>query len=213
MNVKACLDLLMGRLGGRTAPDLRAKCLQEMVTFQETEMEGAEDLPWFLITEEAETDTVPNERRILLPSDFIREVEEEDLLLIDDSGEEIKLGKVGYEEAEQRFGGSDPGTPQVYTIRGNYILLHPTPDRIMTVRFPDYYARQEQPVDSEESENGWFKWASDLMMSGPGLVVATLHLKDPELVTTMAALVTRANTRLRNATVAREEANRNRRMG
>lgn len=213
MNVKESLDLVMGRLGGRKRPELRALVLQEMRAFQQTECEGAEELPWFLITEQAETETEAGERRIPFPSDFIREVEDGNLVLIDEDGEEIEISSTSYQELENRFGNAEPGTPEIYHVRGNYIILAPPPDRIMTVRYPAYYAKQEQPIDSEDSENGWFREASDVIMWGAGVIVATLHLKDPELMSVMTTLLARAQARLRNVITAREEANRERRMG
>jgi len=214
MNVKQSLDLLMGRLGGRSRPELRALCLLEMKTWQETECEGAEELPWFLITERAETDTEIGEPRIPLPSDFIREVEDENLILVGEDGvTETQIEKVSFDEAEERFGNAEPGTPSVYHVKGDYVILAPPPDRVAIVRFPAYYAKQPEPIDSDDSENGWFKWAPDVMMYGAGVIVATLHLKDPELMQLMTTLLTRAQNRLNKVIVAREEANRNRRMG
>lgn len=218
MNVKRSLDLLMGRLGGRTRPTLRTTCLEEMVLFQQNECEGGEELPWFIITERAETDTEApvdgvGEPRIPLPTDFIREVEDKNLAYVSEDGAIIELRRVGYEELELDFLNAEPGTPEVYSMHGNYIYLGPAPDRVITIYYPAYYARQEPPSDSAESENPWFQWASDLMIAGAGIQVASLHLQNPGLVELMAASLVRARDRLNKVITAREEANRVRRMG
>lgn len=214
MNVKAALDLLMNRLGKRNAPTLRADALLEMTLIQQTDLEGAETLPWFLISERAEALTIPEEPRLVLPSDFIREVEDDNLHLVEEDGTVFDIYKRGYDEGRLEISDDEePGIPQLYSIRGNYIILRPAPDREYTVMFPSYYARQEPPVDITISENQWFKWVPDLLIAKTGVIMAGEYLQNPELVTLFGAQQQRAVQRLENIETAREEANRSRRMG
>lgn len=214
MNVKESLDLLMLRLGNRTAPTLRAQCLSEMKLIQQTDLEGMEELPWFIISEEATTVTAVLDERIELPSDFIREVEDDDLYWIQDDGTRVLIPKRGYDEGRFEIDdNAEPGPPELYSVRGNYIILRPKPDLEYTIEYPSYYARQESPVDSITSENQWFKWVADLLIAKAGVIISGENLKDEGLVTLFGGQQQRAMQRLANMITAREEANRNRRMG
>lgn len=215
MNVKKCLDILMRRLGNRTSPSLRATCLDEMVLVQIEELEGMEELPWFLISEQATTLTTPGEARIVLPTDFLREVEDDNLTIYDADGVKIAdLGKVGYDEGRLQIpDDADPATPTLYSILGGYVILRPTPDIEYTIRYPSYYGRQPEPEDTADSENQWFKWVPGLLIAKTGVVVAGEILGDENLVQLFGAQQKRGMERLENMIVAREEANRSRRMG
>ncbi len=214
MNTKRCLDILMRRLGNRTDPELRATCLEEMQLIQEEDLESMEELPWFLISEEITAFTVPDEPRLVLPSDFLREVEDDNLQLLDEDGTYVDIYKRGYDEGRLEISDNEePGVPQIYSVRGQYIFLRPAPDREYTVRFPSYYARQEAPSDSESSENKWFKFVPGLMIAKTGVVIAGEHLDNPTLTQLFGAQQQRGMERLINMITAREEANRSRRMG
>lgn len=208
------LDLLMSRLGNRTEPSLRAICLSEMVLAQQTALEGGDQLFWFLITEDATAVTEVDERRVELPSDFIREVDEEKPLLYvpSDDTDEIQLIKKAYDEALSHYGSTAEGPPEVYALRGDYLMIFPKPDDVYTLKFPGYYARQTVVSDTG-TENAWTINAPDLLLAETGVVVATQHLQNPDKATLFLAQVARARERLVKLETAREEANRNRRMG
>lgn len=214
MNVKDTLDLLMKQLGNRKDPEFRATCLQQMTVIQQN-LEGMASLPWFLISEEATTETIPGERRLLLPADFIREVDEQPMTvdLVPENEDDVKIYRFGYDEAFNEIGPAATGQPKYYAIRGNYILLFPIPDDVYTIRIGGYYARQAPPTDNISSENQWFRWASDLIMAHTGMVMASLHIKDREKAQDFNVLQQTAIMRLEREQTAREEANRDRRMG
>lgn len=213
MNVSKSLDLLMARLGNRTATGLRASCLREMQFFQENELEGGALLPWFIITENATTTTEINERRVKVPADFIREADEKELLRVVDGENDRPLVKGSWDDLLREYGDEATGAPEKYCLRGNYFMLFPKPDAEYTLKLPGYYAKQDSPVDSTSSENAWFKWVSDQLVAGTGLVIATSYLKDPELIQTFTTLLSMAKDRFQRMEVAREEANMNRSMG
>lgn len=213
MNVKEALDLLMGRLGNRTASGLRSKALQELKNAQ-GKLERAPELPWFIMSESATAFTIPDESRISLPTDFIREVEDENLELLDESGEVWDIIKKGYDEARLQYPDeTDPGKPQVYSVRGRYVILRPTPDAEYTIRFPTYYAKQDPPEDNLQSENEWFKNVPDLLIAMAGVALTTFHVKDAELIVAFQAEQKTGEDLLIRDIVAREEANRSRSMG
>lgn len=210
MNAKDTLDVLMGRLA-RTSPELRTKCLLEMRLAQES-LEASETLPWFLLTESTSTETTANERRIPLPSDFLRESEEQRLIRFDSQGVEHEIVKGGYDELMDHFGSAAVGDPEAYAIRGQYILLFPVPTTVVEIEFSSYYGRQQPVEDSTSSENAWLKNVPDLLIARAGLVIASNYLKDGELVALFDGLLKDAQRRLFHLEVAREEANRERFM-
>lgn len=210
MNTKDSLDILMGRLG-RSDPSLRTKCLLEMRLAQES-LEQSETLPWFIQSEKADSATKVNDRRLRLPPDFLRESEEETLVVIDDQGIEHHLEKGAFDELLSEFGSEAVGPPQKYCIRGEYLQFFPLPDAEYPVRYSSYYSRQTPPEDTTASENAWFKNAADLVIARAGLVIATNYLKDAELTKTFDGLLGDAKRRLFHLEVAREEANRQRDM-
>jgi hypothetical protein len=208
------LNLLMARLGNRTEPELRALCLLEMQLAQETIMEGGPVLPWFIVTEEATVLTTPQERRVEVPEDFIREVDQEKPLMYRPASEADKvLDKKSFEEAMTWYGSNSEGPPEVYAMRGDYFMIFPKPDAAYTLVLPGYYARQTAPADST-AENKWQKWASDLCIATAGKQIAEKHIKDDTGLGMMFEKdIALAYDRLNRMEVAREEANRDRRMG
>ena len=213
MNTKAALDLLMKRLGNRTAPGLRVSCLEEMVVAQE-QLEQAPELPWFLKSERVITSTEIGERRLALPPDFIREVEDFNLEISEDGVTYDDLGRENYDEVQVRIDrNAEPGKPDSYYFRGNYVILRPTPDKEYFVRWPTYYAKQDPPVDDIANENLWFKHVPDLVMAMAGAIVSGLHIKDPALVTQFLTMQKSAEDRLVRLITAKEEENRDRAMG
>lgn len=215
MNCSQALDLLMSRLGNRTQPTLRSTCLLEMVLAQQTQLEGGLTLPWFLLSEELTTQTPSDgvERRVSLPTDFIREAEEQALLIVADDGSEKEVVKDDYDILVQKHGYDAQSTlPLEYALSGNYIHLFPIPTVQRTLRMR-CYIRDAVPQDSTGSENNWLKYAADLLIAETGIVIASQHLKDPETAQTFVGMQTRARDRLFKASVARDEANRMRSAG
>lgn len=213
MNVKQSLDILMRRLGNRTAPGLRSACLDEMTAFQTLELEQAPELPWFIITEMTSGTAKANERRVKLPIDFLREVEGAPFEYVDADGEAHEVRKGDYSDLQDTYGTEDTGPPERYDFRGDYVVLFPIPDQDYVVRFPEgYYARQPVPEDSTDSENAWFKNVADLVMATAGLRVSTNILKDADLITAFSSDVAKAENRMVRIITAKEEANRDRTM-
>lgn len=207
MNAKRALDILMSRLGGRTSPELRAKCADEMQLSQER-LEGSETLPYFLQSETANNLTKVGDRRLKKPGDMLRESDDDELIYVDAQGIEHALTKGDIDDLQGDF--PDSGPPQAYGMRGDYILFFPLPDAEYSVKFTTYYARQSPIIDDASFENAWLKNASDLLISMTGLVIAGQVLKDPELVPVFSQAESAAKTRLFHMQVAWEEANRER---
>jgi hypothetical protein len=214
MTGQDALTLLMSRLGERTEPALRSICLLEMNLAQDTVLEGGSLLPWFLISEEAIGLTTAGERRVDLPDDFIRQIDEEKPLYYRTAeGVDVELKKGAYDELMSWYGSTAAGAPEAYAMRGEYFLLFPAPDAEYTLVMPGYYAKQADIADNT-SENPWMKWVPDLVLGLAGIQMAEKHVRlEPEVVAGFKQDVTVAYDRLNRMEVAREEAGRHRRMG
>lgn len=213
MTGQRVLDLLMSRFGGRDADtELRAKAALEMELAQ-VNLENGEFLPWFLLSEDATVASDAEERRVQVPTDFLREHDEGDLMFQDAEGKWQPLDKDDYDIllAKWTFDGTGE-FPEQYSIVGEYFTLFPTPTQSINLRLTKYYARDAAPTDTS-AENKWLKYAPDLLMNETGFIVASQHIKDMELAGVFKAGRDEALKKLFKAHVAREEANRMRSMG
>lgn len=206
-------DLLMGRLGRRQNPELRALAVLEAQQAQENELEGDPFLPWFLITENATATLDIGERRVEVPTDFLRELEEEGgLSVIDGEGIEHVLEKKTFDENMSYWGAEATAeVPQNYSLVGKYFMIFPLPELELTIKMR-YYARDAAPADNS-NENLWLKHASDLLLASTGYVMASKHIRDDEKVGEFSNDKTAARGRLIAFDTAQREANMERRMG
>ncbi len=212
MNGDDLLDLLMLRLGNRTETDLRAACLTEMAHIQATELERGPTLPFFLKDiDDALAYTAA--KTVDLPSDFLKEWDEEHTLSrLDSSGELVGLHKDDFDVLVDKWGYYATGeVPEDYAIVGEKIYLFPTPTVAGTLFLP-YYAAQAAPTDAA-AENKWLKYASDLLLARTGEVISLLHLRDADLAALFVKMTADAQKRLLTMEITREEAGRSRGMG
>lgn len=209
MTGAAALSLLMGRMNRSTAT-LRANCLLEMILHQQM-LEKDAVLPDFLYNYDTSIALSAANRRFTLPTDFLREDDEdESLWILDDSGEYQAMEKVGFDDPE--FTRSETGTlPLKYAVRGLYGYTFPTPTVARTLKM-NYYATGATIAD-DPVETVWLKHAPDLILGGTGLIVNALYVKDPEAAAVFAAMESRGKGRLLIEQTARAEAGRERRMG
>src|SRR5688572_10013846 len=108
------------QLGNRS--DLVTQAQNALIAAQE-ELERQDFLPWFLRTEVTMTTTTPDEERVAVPVDFIREWEEGELERITDEGELVPLSKDTLTVLRAQFRGRDPGAPTWYTLDNKYFRL------------------------------------------------------------------------------------------
>jgi hypothetical protein len=207
------LDMLMQRLGNRTETALRASCVLEMQMVQEVRLEGGAVLPWFLIkdTDPATFVTVSNDRRVAVPTDFVRETQQP-LYLINDQGKRKKLFKKNWDDMVENIGLEATGEPNSYDLIGDNFQLFPIPLKVYILD-RKYYARQATPADSDTLENGWMKWTPDLLLAETGMVMAAQYIQNMEMAGAFAGMVAAAQSRLSMMNTAREEAARDRAMG
>lgn len=210
------LDLVMARLGGRTNPTLRANMLLEMNQVQSHQLEEGDLLPWFLITVNAVLVLVVGDRNLALPADFLRELEEDCLIEIQDStGAWQGMTKRDYEYNRVQYDDSDTSElPRYYSIVGSNIMVFPKPTVASPVRLR-YFGAQPAVADTADvPTNQWLLHASDLLVAEAVLIGASQYVyEDADKIMTRQAMVASAKKRLSDSNTARQEANMNRTMG
>jgi hypothetical protein len=197
---------LAGKLGQRD--DLDEVIIAEMQFAQEFRLEqNGNFTPWFMLSEDATIDTTPGERRVVLPSDFIKEDEETPFTIYSPSAQMwIPLVK----DSTFRFDVNLSGLPCRYSIRGEYFILDTVPDSVYTIKTP-YYGKQ--PALTTNIENNWLKYAGDLMLADVGTHIAKQELQNIALAESFNQQRMSAWERLLKHHEARTHERRQYRMG
>jgi hypothetical protein len=205
---------------GRSGTDLRTQIIASM-NLAKRQLEGSPFLPWFLITEVSSATTVIGEERLTLPTNFLREVEEEGALFIyDTSGvtsttenEWIELVKWDNETLRNEYSdlADSRARPTHYALVGNYFKLYPVPDANYTVKML-YYGKVTDFSAGTDTENVWLKWAPDLLIARAGLWVAR-RVRDKTAQAIFAEEFKAALQRVRVEDEARRQANFSQWMG
>jgi hypothetical protein len=169
--------------------------------------------PWFLVSENLDTQTSPDEQRLGVPENMLEEYDDAALFWIpadgDDEGKEIELRKDEYDVLVRNYKDSDPGEPEAYALRGEYFVLFPTPDDAYDIRIIIY---AEDDVLTSNIENKWLKYAPLLVMGKAGQYLAP-GLRDQVALTTFKDWEQQGRSALYRAQDARELANRELQMG
>lgn len=212
MTGQQALNMMMARMN-RTNATLRANCLLEIIQYQQMELEKGAVMPDFLIVRDASISLTAANRRFTLPSDFLRELDEDETLwILDDDSEYHPMLKGDYEDFQDEFEMSATGElPLNYALQGLYGYTFPIPTVNRTLKM-DYYGTGGTVAD-DAVETVWLKHASDLLIGGAGAIVNALYVKDAEAAVAFAAMEQRGRNRLLTEQTARAEAGRSRRMG
>ena len=129
-------------------------------------------LPWFLQSEVSSISTVVGEERISIPSDFLREWEEDPLsYFVAGTGGDVdawtELAKEDLAFLRSAYPGS--GAPIAYALDVKYFRIFPTPDAIYTLKMIYYKA---DAVLSSNVENQWLTYLPYLMIGEAGRLFA-----------------------------------------
>ena len=111
---------------------------------------GAFD-PWFL-EDSAPLATTSGSRAVALPNDFLREIEGDPLVYVDSNGNAKELVKDDAWAGKERY--TTPGDPKAYYLRGDSLIVLPTPDAVFNLTLP-YIAKDS--VLGANVENRWLK--------------------------------------------------------
>lgn len=175
------VELLGYRLGNRK--DMAAHIIAEMKLVQSVQLEEHEWLPWFLEKDLTQSLTIAGGEQVALPVDFLEQIPDRKLYLINSLGERITLEHGRYVELLEKFPGQ--GQPQRWCIEDDFICLFPTPQEVYTVDWR-YYSR-DVDMTADNVETKWLKYAADLVMAEVGKLLAEKHLQNPTLSASFAA--------------------------
>lgn len=207
MDRDAAVTLLANRL---QRSDLTSRIITEMQFVQENKLEGAEFLPWFLLSENLTEVTVANEERVAVPATFLREYEAGALWVYDTASVKwLELKKDDYDFLANKFP-TEVQIPRYYSLDNNYFRLKPVPDIVYTLRIKCYL---RDSILSTNIENNWLKNASDWLIAEVGAIMAGQHLRNKKLSEEFKAEATKAKTRVYVTHEARMHANRDYTMG
>jgi hypothetical protein len=146
--------------------------LDEMKAAQ-TRLEHADVLPWFLIAERSYEEITSGEERVLVPNDFLMEVDDEEMQVEDTaSGTFTELGgKWLYDELKRRYPDEEEGDPVRYALLGQYFRLRPIPKKTTLRLWMTYFA--EDAVIATGADNNLLKHFPDLIIAEAGAIIAT----------------------------------------
>lgn len=205
------VTLILQRLGNRSASEYQSIVETEMQAMQALLEEDATLMPWFLITTSPSYPLVAGDNSLVLPDDFLLELEEGMVEIYDASVPKWRtLAKDDFDTLVQTYVDEGSARPEKYALVGNYLRFFFTPDIIYNVRLT-YFARA-LPLTAD-IENVWLKYAGDLLMARTGYQVASHHLQDTELSAVFADDVKVAKDRLWRLNEARMHAGRDYQMG
>lgn len=206
------------RLGMRT--DLAAAILEELQDAQVKFERGIQlpsggiFLPWFLRSEQAEALTEINEQRVPVPSDFLREIDDEVGLWYynadaDTEDEQwTRLEKNGLDFLRVNLPGT--GSPKGYCLDGVYFRIFPTPDAVYSLKMI-YYAADATLTDADGT-NKWLTYAPYLFIGEAGYEIAA-STRDDKAVAYFEKLRMQEIQRLWATTEARSQDERMLTMG
>lgn len=131
-------------------------------------------LPSFLISEQSYITTDANAERIVKPSDFIKEVDEDGLCYFPNGlGNEegrVALVKDDLDVLQRNYQAGTKGPPEAYALLGNYFRIFPTPDDVYVVKM--YYYQKDEVLNSN-IENKWLREVPYLLIGEAGMSLSS----------------------------------------
>jgi hypothetical protein len=195
------IDLMMARLGDRSAPKLRANVVLELNAYiAGRELQAL--LPWFLI--KATEFTFPKDAIFSpLPDDFLRELEDDQPAVYIDGAWMNQMKKAPLDD--MNFDGGGPS--DAYTLIGEEIYIAPKAPSDLTVRFR-YFAATVEILDNDQPvTNLWLKYAQNLVTFGALHTIAAYQIQDPNMAALFSSEEQRALDGLWRANEARQHTN------
>jgi hypothetical protein len=210
------VTLIKARLANSNDATLDALIITVANVVQER-LEQSPQLPWFLRTDTnvdgTNLSTVASDENVSLPSDYLREDEEQEygLFLYDEDAEDPWPGltRDTYSIIKKSFLGE--GTPSHFDIIGTTLYLRKIPNEIFTLRM--IYFKSDDAIAAGTTENLWMSNASDWIMSEVGLIIASTVVVIPTIAASFKEEAQRAQRRIKIETTARIEAGAMRMMG
>lgn len=194
------------RLGNRTGLDTDIQ--NEIKLTQETLERGLE-LPWFLKTNDATLVTVADTATVALPSDYLRDTDENPLWIEDSNGDWNIVLKERFDVLKATNYENNPALPKNYALIRDDIHLFPTPDAVYSLDL--YYFGADTTVTSN-IENQWLKYAPALIINSVGLEIAE-YSRDSGAIAYFTPKVVNAMDMLMRENISRDEAGAKPTMG
>lgn len=169
----AALQILKQRLGRGTnaSSQFESWMLGELVAAQ-TRLEKLPETPSFLLTERSYIDVTEGEERVILPSDFLKENEDDDMQIEETTNATFtNLKKDSLDRMRRLYPTPGTGLPQTYCFQGAYFRIRPVPNLATYRMWMTYYATQ--PAPALEVENIWLRLWPDLLIAEAGIPLAT----------------------------------------
>lgn len=168
--------------------DQDANIVQAMQEVQ-SELEKEPELPDFLRKTYSGLVTVANVRTVNVPSDFIREWEQDQMnITTSDGPQSVVKDELGF----LRIRYTDTGVPLKYALVNKQFYLFPMPDQIYTID-GTYYAKDA--VLSTNIENLWLENIPEILIGGAGVLLAT-GLRDKDAIQLFAGMYSGARTKI-----------------
>lgn len=198
------ITLIKGRLARFNDQVIEPYIIAELKATQ-AKLELDAVLPWFLITEEATVSQDIDEDRILIPTGFLREIDENAFYYVDSAGDKHPLQKMDYDDMVQRYGAS--GDPMAYALHGKYFRVRPVPSSGASYSVAMNFYKADT-ILSTDVENNWLKYYPELMICETVRVMAANYTKDLKTATTAAEDFRAARGLMLTNEQARKDANR-----
>lgn len=205
------VSMIKRQLGFRSNQDANiVTCLK----LAQTQLELQPIKPWFLVSEDSYKRTTTDEERLVLPTDFLEEVEDAVFKYVPDDAttlaSEIDLVKDDYDVLRKNFHDTEAGAPQAYCLMGQYFRIFPVPDASYMIRM--IYYKKDTVLDSNV-ENGWLKNVPMLLMGKAGQIISEGPLRDTQATAVFKSWEVQGTLALNGRNVSRDMANRRLQMG
>lgn len=185
--------------------DKQSEIITEMQAAQ-IELERWPTLPWFLATEVAFKDTVAGEERVRLPTNFLREVDNDALWYYDGTAtDEDLVWTPLIKDVTETLRGDLPGSgaPKAYYLDAEYFRIFPTPDAAYRLKM--IYIKQDDTL-ATNIENKWLKYAPELLIGLAGQRLAAM-MRDTVAAQHFQVMEERGRIAVNRDTHARRDAN------
>ncbi len=220
MNLARAVRIIKRQCGFRTDGDsVIIECLQDAQEHFETTWPYT-PLPWFLLSERSGTTGAADDERLLLPSDFIMEYEEDALWLQLPEGGEKPLRKydaddlrevmVGYSDSQLDYQRTQYN--YAYALTGTYFRIFPTPT--IEFSYKMLYYQKDTVLDESDTSvtNLWLTHAPWVLIGSAGETYA-LAIRDSQAFGYFQQKKGAAIQALRDYTDSRQVANRRMAIG
>ena len=137
--------------------------------------------PWFLETVASGLVTVADTQTISEPTDYGLLIEDTDVFVVDEDGDDNTLERGYHENLENKYANEDAGLPKTYDFFGGLIYFGPVPDAVYTIKLKYYANSTVPPDDNDPVTNPWVLNAEDYCITAAAERIVRYYLKNSKL--------------------------------